>query len=264
MTTVRYTDAPARRRALLERLAASGYLASAAVAAELCVSEMTIRRDLRRLADEGLARRVPGGASLPGSRAAEPFEARSGTAAPEKRAIARAAAALLDEDVTSVAVDAGTTVAEIVGFLPVGALVVTHSLPVIGACTATGSREVIALGGFYEPTTRSFTGPAAWRAARELTVDVAVLSCTAVDERGAYSANPADAEVKRALMEVATRTILLADRHKVGTRAAVRFAQPADIDVLVTDATAVDLDLLRSAYGDVLQTPAPEEAARAR
>ena len=57
---VRYTDAPARRDELLRRLATEGYLSSSRVAEELGVSEMTIRRDLRQLAAEGLARRVVG------------------------------------------------------------------------------------------------------------------------------------------------------------------------------------------------------------
>jgi DeoR/GlpR family transcriptional regulator of sugar metabolism len=237
---VRYTDAPARRQELLARLAASGYLSSAGVAAELGVSEMTIRRDLRRLAEEGLARRVAGGASLPGAGGAEPFEARRRSAAPEKRAIARTAAHLLD-GAGSVALDAGTTVAEITEFLPAGVSVVSHSLPVIIACGPGGGHELVALGGFYEPSTRSFTGPATWSAAHELAVDVAVLSCTAVDARGLYSANPVDAEIKRALIASAERVIVLADRHKLGSRASVRFATPDVVDVLVTDGAPDDL-----------------------
>ncbi len=232
---MRYTDAPARRRELLDRLAASGYVGSAEAAAELGVSEMTIRRDLQRLADDGLARRVPGGASLPGTRSAEPFETRSGSARQVKRELAKAAVGLLG-DAGIVALDAGTTVTELVDLLPEGVGIVSHSLPVVAACAAAGGREVVALGGFYEPTTRSFTGPATWKAARELTVDVAVLSCTALDDRGVYSASPVDAEVKRALIEVAHRVVVLADRDKVGARAAVRFASPESVDVVVTDA----------------------------
>ncbi|MDF1605777.1 DeoR/GlpR family DNA-binding transcription regulator [Nocardioides sp. YIM 152315] len=247
---MRYTDAPARRQELLDRLAAAGYVASADVAAALGVSEMTIRRDLRRLADDGLARRVPGGASLPDARGPEPFETRSGSARPAKRALAEVAAALLTESST-VALDAGTTVAEIVDLVPEGVGVVTHSLPVITACAAAGGREVVALGGFYEPTTRSFTGPATWNAVRELTVDVAVLSCSALDDRGVYSANPVDAEIKRALIEVADRVVVLADRHKVGARAAVRFAAPEAVHVVVTDA---DQEL--TAYAEVVRVDA--------
>jgi DeoR/GlpR family transcriptional regulator of sugar metabolism len=250
---VRYADAPARRRDLLDRLGQTGYVSSADVAADLGVSEMTIRRDLRRLTDEGLARRVPGGASLPDARGPEPFEARKDSAGAAKRAIAQAAAALLDSDVGSVALDAGTTVAEIVDLLPGGASVISHSMPVITACTAQGDREVVALGGFYEPTTRSFTGPATWKAAAELAVDVAILSCTAIDDRGVYSANAVDAEIKRALIEAADRVVVLADRHKAGRRAAVRFAVPPAVHVLVTD--AAEDELSGESYVGVVRVP---------
>jgi len=248
---VRYTDAPARRESLLARLATTGYVSSADVAAELEVSEMTIRRDLRRLADEGLARRVPGGASLPGGAPdGEPFEVRVTEAATEKRRVAEVAAPLLDGAAT-VALDAGTTVAAIVEFLPEGVSVVSHSMPVITACTAAGL-DVMALGGFYEPATRSFTGPSTWRAASEQSVDVAVLSCTAIDAGGPWSANPVDAEIKRALVGAAQRVVVLADGHKVGARSRVRFATPDDVDVLVTDAPAERLRAWRPAYAEVL------------
>jgi DeoR family fructose operon transcriptional repressor len=228
-------------------------VSSADVAAELEVSEMTIRRDLRRLADEGLARRVPGGASLPGATTTgEPFEVRSSEAAAEKRQIARAAATLLD-GASSVALDAGTTVAATVEFLPEGISVISHSMPVIAACTAAKSPELMALGGFYEPTTRSFTGPSTWRAAGEQAIDVAVLSCTAIDASGAWSTNPVDAEIKRALVGAARRVVVLADRHKVGRRSRARFAVPDDINVLVTDAPTDELRLLRAAYAEVLR-----------
>ena len=248
---MRYTDAPARRESLLARLTTSGYVSSADVAAELDVSEMTIRRDLRRLAEDGLARRVPGGASLPdGAPGGEPFEVRVTEAAREKQRVAQAAATLLD-DVSTVALDAGTTVAAIVDLLPEGVSVVSHSMPVIAACTAAGL-DVMALGGFYEPATRSFTGPSTWRSAGEQAVDVAVLSCTAIDAGGAWSANPVDAEIKRALVGAARRVVVLADGHKVGARSRVRFAAPDDVDVLVTDAAAEALRPLRSAYREVL------------
>lgn len=250
---MRYTDAPARRQELLGRLTATGYVASAEAAVELGVSEMTIRRDLQRLADDGLARRVPGGASLPGAGGAEPFETRSGSAGAVKRALARAALPLL-ADAGTVALDAGTTVAAIVDLLPPGLAVVSHSLPVISACTGSADREVVALGGFYEPSTRSFTGPTTWAAARELAIDVAVLSCTAVDERGVWSASPVDAEIKRALVAASDHVVLLADHSKAGERAAVRFAAPEAVDVLVTDA-APDM-VIGWPYAEILRVDA--------
>src|SRR4051812_22800754 len=107
MGPVRYTEAPQRRAELLRRVGAAGYLSSAAAAASLGVSEMTIRRDLRELAAQGLVNRVAGGASVlvtPGA----PFETRRAAAPVEKQALARAAGPPLP-DAPGVAPDARPT-----------------------------------------------------------------------------------------------------------------------------------------------------------
>jgi DeoR/GlpR family transcriptional regulator of sugar metabolism len=232
---VRYTDAPARREELLRRLARDGYVSSQHVAAELGVSEMTIRRDLSRLHDEGLARRVVGGASVTSPvLAAPPFDQRSHTGAAEKRAIAEACAAHLAGTAT-IALDAGSTVAALAPVLAPGCAVVTHSVPVMTACASRGDVDLIGLGGAYQPATRSFAGPATRAGLADLAVDVAVLSATGVDAGGAYSASALDAEVKRELRRCARRVVLLADHTKLGLTAPIRFATLADVDVVVTD-----------------------------
>ena len=54
-----------RREKLMEELRAHGAISVRAIAAKLGVSELTIRRDVNILADEGLVSRVHGGATLP-------------------------------------------------------------------------------------------------------------------------------------------------------------------------------------------------------
>ena len=62
-----------RRREILDRVRASGAVRVADLVAELGVSDMTVRRDLNRLAQDGELQKVHGGAKLPaGSSAAEP------------------------------------------------------------------------------------------------------------------------------------------------------------------------------------------------
>jgi DeoR/GlpR family transcriptional regulator of sugar metabolism len=190
---VRYASAPERRRELLRRVTEDGYVSCAEAASALGVSEMTIRRDLGQLAAQGLVTRVAGGASRPLPAAGEPFEQRSDAATRQKRAIARAAVALVAGDEV-IALDAGTTVAELAALLPGGRTVVTHSVPVITACTARDDLDLIALGGAYHPPTRSFTGPLTRAGLADLAVDVAVLSATAAGPPGAHpsAVGPAD------------------------------------------------------------------------
>jgi DeoR/GlpR family transcriptional regulator of sugar metabolism len=289
---VRYAGAPERRRELLRRVTEDGYVSCAEAASALGVSEMTIRRDLGQLAAQGLVTRVAGGASRPLPAAGEPFEQRSDAATRQKRAIARAAVALVAGDEV-IALDAGTTVAELAALLPGGRTVVTHSVPVITACTARDDLDLIALGGAYHPPTRSFTGPLTRAGLADLAVDVAVLSATAAGPPGAhpsavgpadgnpvnpavagppgahptsrtaagppgaYSANATDADVKRAMAAIAGRVILLLDHTKIGARAPMRFIGLATVDTVVVDeGVAVDqLAMLRECCRQVVVAP---------
>jgi DeoR/GlpR family transcriptional regulator of sugar metabolism len=259
---VRYTEAPARRDELLRRLAADGYVSSSRLADEFGVSEMTIRRDLGQLALDGLAQRVVGGASLPHLGHGLPFEERDRSGSTEKQAIASACLELLDGAAT-IALDAGTTVAMLTGLIRPGVTVLSHSAPVIAAATARDDIELIAVGGVYQRDTRSFAGAGARRAIADYSLDVAVLSATAVDATGVLCANSLDAELKQELARVAVTTMLLVDHSKLGARAPIRFGSLELIDILVTDAGA-DPDELRQladAGVRVVVAPAIEEGA---
>ncbi len=246
MASVRYSAAPRRRDELLRRLEESGYVSSSTAAAELGVSEMTIRRDLGQLAAEGRVRRVVGGASLVDGSAAPPFELRRGEAAREKDAIARAALPLL-ADAGVVALDAGTTVATLARRLPQGLTVITHSVPVITACTGRDDLEVVALGGTFHRATRSFAGPATRAGLADLAVDLAVLSATAAGPGGVYSADPWDADTKRAMAAIADRVVLLLDHRKLAARAPMRVLGLEEAHAVVVDdeATPEQLAMLR-------------------
>ncbi|WP_431219451.1 DeoR/GlpR family DNA-binding transcription regulator [Leifsonia xyli] len=257
---MRYTDAPARREELLRRLSVEGYVSSSRVAEELGVSEMTIRRDLRQLEEEGLARRVVGGASLPNLGHGRPFDERAVTGSGEKHSIAEACLDLLDGAVT-VALDAGTTVAPLAGMLHRGTTIISHSAPVIQAAIERDDVELVAVGGVYQSETRSFAGATARRTIADYSVDVAVLSATAVDPRGILCANALDAELKQELSRAARTTILLVDHSKLGARAPIRVGGLELVDVILTDAGADpdDLQALRDAGATVVVAgePAP-------
>ena len=249
---MRYTEAPQRRAELLRRVKAAGYLSSGTAATALGVSEMTIRRDFRELAAQGLLHRVAGGASVrttPGV----PFDQRRSAATMEKEAVARAAATLV-ADADIVALDAGTTLTSLTAWLPAGLTVVTHSVPVIVACAERDDLELIALGGNYHAKTRSFTGPLTRAGLGQLAVDVAVLSATAVGPSGVYSAEPWDADTKRAMVDIAQRVVLLLDHSKLADRAPIRVLDLGSVDTVVIDegVGAEQLAMLREACREVV------------
>lgn len=241
---MRYTGAPQRRAELLRMLTDEGYLASADAAERMGVSEMTVRRDLQRLDDEGRVRRVAGGATLAG--AALPFERRTAVDASYKRLVVEAAAAELD-GADTVALDAGTTVAALTPLVR-ARTVVTHSLAVVTALAGRRPDALICAGGEYQSDTRAFAGPIAEAALRSVRTQLAVLSATAVTADGLWGTNSLDAAIKRVLAEQADRVVLVADGAKIGATAALRIMDVARVNVLVTDvrADAAVLDRIRA------------------
>jgi DeoR/GlpR family transcriptional regulator of sugar metabolism len=93
-----------------------GKIVAKSAAAQLDVSEDTIRRDLRELASEGLLQQVHGGA-LPASPAMADFAARQHISTDDKSASGRAAALLIQPGQV-VFIDGGTTSAQLVRHLP--------------------------------------------------------------------------------------------------------------------------------------------------
>ncbi|GAA2072923.1 DeoR/GlpR family DNA-binding transcription regulator [Pseudolysinimonas kribbensis] len=249
---MRYTDAPARRDELLRRLQNDGYLSIAEVADELGVSEMTLRRDLRQLEADGLARRVPGGAAAPAGRVL-PFAERDRRGGAVKGRLAAAVLAYVEASST-VALDAGTTIAPLARMLPAGTTIVSHSEPVVAATAARDDVDLVAIGGDYDRGTRSFTGPLAVAALERLSVDVAVLSAVAIDRDGLLCATSRDAELKPVLARIAHRRVLVAESSKLRARAHLRFARLDLLDQFVTDddATEAELAPLRDAGVDVV------------
>ncbi len=209
---------------------------------ELGVSDMTIRRDLVELADQGLVR-SPRGAVAPHTTAHEPgFAAKSSREAVEKEAIATAAARLITPN-ASVALSAGTTThllaARIAADPALRPLtVVTNSLPVAEVLhRANDPRlETILTGGSRTPSD-ALVGPLAEAALSGLRVDLAFVGAHGVDpEIGLTTPNLDEAATNRALIESAGRTVVLADHTKWHTTGLRVFATFADVDVLVTDA----------------------------
>jgi DeoR/GlpR family transcriptional regulator of sugar metabolism len=233
---MRYSSAPHRREAILRRIQQSGYVAAADLVSELGVSPNTVRRDLRRLADDGLVRAVHGGAATTG--AAVPFTDRSGQAADAKQAIATAAARHVQSG-TTVALDAGTTTLEIARLLPADArlTVITHSFPAMAVLTARTDVTLIAIGGQYGHDTRSFGGPETVAALESLSVRTLFLAATALDGDGVYGATPYEAETKRRLIAVSRQVVVVGDARKFALDAPIRVCGWDAVDRLITDRT---------------------------
>lgn len=248
---LRYTSAPERRDEILRRIRETGYVSAPELSGSLAVSERTVRRDLQKLADLGLAELVYGGALAPGGvTPRSPFGARAQARSAEKRAIAALALRFVEPGAT-IGLDAGTTTVELARLLPAGVTVVTHSLPAMSALgerpdvrepagpgvgAGLGERPgLIGLGGFLHPPTQAFTGPDTVAAIGRLRVHTFFLAASGLTSHGAYCGTPLDAEAKQAFIAIADRVVLLADSTKLRQTAPVRICGYDRVDTLITD-----------------------------
>jgi DeoR family transcriptional regulator, fructose operon transcriptional repressor len=235
---LRYDAAPVRRQRILAALRERGFLSVADLAQRLGVSDMTVRRDLRRLRDLGEVRIVHGGASLlHGTLQTPGFIARAGAQSEPKRLIAARAVGLVRPE-DSIAIDAGTTAYELAVALPdtFAGTVVTHSVPVVSYLLHRPGARVVGIGGELHPDSQAFVGPMTVEAARRLRVRTLFLGAAAVDERGVYVDADVERPTKLALMEVAEAVVLLADSSKFDDTSAAVLLCPLDrLRTVVTD-----------------------------
>jgi len=241
-------NATTRRADIAERLRVEGEASIAVLATQYGTSEMTIRRDLDYLEEEGLARRARGGAIFLHSRAYEPpIHQRAAVQAEAKCRIAAAAAAMVLEGETII-LDIGTTTAAMAKALrdDLEVTVVTNSLLIANELALKPRVRTILTGGTVRPGEMSLVGPRALGAFGDYHCDAVFLGIAAVAAEGLTEYNEDDAHVKRAAIASARRVVLLADATKLGRVTFAAVAPLAELDALITDAPD-DHELVRAA-----------------
>jgi DeoR/GlpR family transcriptional regulator of sugar metabolism len=228
----------ARRAKIVELTENHGYCTTAELARILGVSDMTVRRDIRKLEDVGVLRKVHGGATKPpaGTLDGTQLAARVRQMAQAKRVIAERAAQHLP-DSGAVALDAGTTVLQMADFWPRGRVtqVITASLPVINSLADNEATEITCLGGEFRAKSLAFVGPATVAAIAELRIRTLFLAATSVQAGGVYCGNDFDALAKRALVQASDEVILLVDSTKFASSAMRRVCPLSALDRVITD-----------------------------
>lgn len=237
-----------RRQQLSEVLAGRGFADLSVLAAELNVSDSTVRRDLSQLEEEGVVRRTHGGAVFV-SDGFSPlnYASREATAVAEKQAIGRATAALI-KDGETVLLDGGTTTFQVARHLMNRSLqVVTNSLPVANLLGTASNIELIFVGGYIYPRTGVTLGPIAHQALASLNVNKAVLALAGLTDEGLYNANTLMVDAERQMMSSAGEVIVVADHTKFGRKALARLGGWELVDRVVTD------NRLDSGWGEILK-----------
>ncbi len=225
-----------RKQQILSVLKKNGQVVAKEISLEMGVSEDTIRRDLRELAQEGLLQRVHGGA-LPASPAMADFAGRELLRHEAKVAIAIAAAGMIQPG-QLVILDGGTTAREIARHLPheLKATVATHSPTIALELIHHPGIEVILIGGRLFKHSVVSVGAAAIEAIGQIRADTFFMGVTGVHHQtGLTTGDYEEAAVKRALSHAAAETIVLASAEKLNAASPYKIVGFEEVTGLITE-----------------------------
>ena len=223
-----------RKSHLLSILSETGSIVAKEVSRNLGVSEDTIRRDLRELSKDGHLKRVHGGA-VPNAPANAPFPRRIGIATPEKTAIGKHAAAMVETG-SVVFIDGGTTALQLARHLPqnLNATIITHSPNVALELLNHANLEVEIVGGKLLRHSVVTSGAATIAWLDRYRPDICFIGATGLHpEQGITTGISEDAEVKRAIIARSGSALILASSEKFGAVSSFEIARWDDVDGLI-------------------------------
>jgi DeoR/GlpR family transcriptional regulator of sugar metabolism len=238
-----------RQREIIKLLMSKGSVEVNQVCRIFSVAEMTIRRDLDELAARGVIIRTHGGALLSEKNilSEQPFDVRNSQNLQEKKAIARLALNLISNG-QKIILDSGTTTFCLARMIDNTRrlVVVTNAINIASELNMRTDISVISVGGDLRRNTLSCVGHFAEEMVKQFRCDIAFLGVGGVSERGDLSnAGSVEVGIKRAMIEAAKRTVVLADSSKIGHEMFARIENLRAVDLLITDSKASE-DMLNS------------------
>jgi len=226
-----------RRKIILEKLQSEKKVIVHDLSELFGVSDETIRRDIDRLCQEGLAIKEYGGAILNEKGPDLPFNVRKVHNPEAKKRIADTVETLVN-DGDSIMLDASTTAVFVARALKTKKRlhVVTNSIEVMMELSDMPDWTVISAGGKLWGDYLAFFGERTVAAISAFRVDKVIFSCKGFDPaQGMFDGEDAFAQVKRAMMKNAKTKILAVDSSKFEKAAFSKIATTEEIDVIVTE-----------------------------
>lgn len=202
----------------------------------LKVSEDTVRRDIRELADQGLLKSVRGGA-IPHSPGPHHFRDRIEYGNDQKKIIAGKTLPFL-QDGQVVIFDGGTSALLIAQSLPrdIQLTVVTNSFPIANILEEHEKVDVLFAGGRLMKNSFVTVGAETIQFFRKFRPDICLLGiCSIHATMGVTGPDYEESEVKRTMIEVSKQVIALSTVEKLGTAEAYYVCPANQLTSIVTD-----------------------------
>lgn len=234
-----------RHEMILAEIAQAGFVTVIEMAGRLNVSEMTLRRDLDLLAENGRLQRSHGGAVGLNVKTGEvdliepDVNTRADLHALEKQVIANHAIRYA-KGFEFIALDIGTSNLALAKLIKNEPLRVFTSSVKIADQLSGGRVQVYMPGGEVRGFEPSVVGARAIQQINTFHFNTFFLGASSLSFDGVYDYSLEDSEVKRALIERSTRVIALIDSSKFERISVAKVAEFGKIDLLITDANPSD------------------------
>jgi DeoR/GlpR family transcriptional regulator of sugar metabolism len=227
-----------RRDLIIDELRRQDEVTVSRLSELLGVSDVTIRKDLQQLEDQGYLTRVRGGAVFSGRGQLElRFAARQQLALEEKRKLASRAAQYVRPGAT-VFLDGSTTDFQMTRLLRhiQGLTVITNGLYAALELSFAPEITTIVVGGILRKQSSSLVDLLTPELLRRLHVDVAFVSCRGFTvEHGLMESDLREAQLKRAMAQAAQQVVALVDNSKLGHVYIASSLLPEEIDTILVD-----------------------------
>ena len=245
-----------RQIEILQIIKTKGFVKVSELSRRYGVSLNTIRRDFRRLEDQGLLQVSRGGAvGTPNAPMGAPLGQRADQWAEEKRRIGQRACTLVGVG-QAIILDGGTTTERMIpGLRDIGGLtVITNALNIARGLSGVPGVTTVLCGGILNDVTGTLAGFHAEEFMKQFHVATAFLSAGGITTEGAANTNAFEVRIKHSMLEAAERVVLLATGDKIGRKAFAAFASLGEIDMVITDtgAPAAEVERLRAAGVEVV------------
>ncbi len=203
------------------------------------VSQMTLRRDLLHLEEEGKIIRIRGGAMSVREvqkTSGEPYVKKTTIHTDEKIVIAQKAAGLIDEG-ASIFLDGGTTALYLAKEMPDRPCsVFTNGLAVATELAKKKKVVVNLLGGQLIKENLATASTFSSIYFTDTNFELAIISASAFTPESGFScSSQMEAELLRVIVKKAKFLYMMLDSSKIGKIKAFTFARAEDINVLITD-----------------------------
>jgi DeoR/GlpR family transcriptional regulator of sugar metabolism len=254
-----------RMEAVLRMLETRDYVQVAELSEAFVVSEVTVRSDLTELARQGLVARIRGGVrALERGHSEVGFDLRLRLEVDRKRAIARAAAAMVNEG-EAVALDASTTAYYLALELRSKRelVVVTNGLLVATALADAPGITVLVTGGMLRLSAMSVVGDLGADVLRTTRINKGFLGARGLSlSRGLMDLNPDEVRIKQEMADACEQVYGIFDGTKWHRSALLAFVSVEELAGIITDSSApsVEVEAWRAAGVNVISVdPGPRE-----